>query len=165
MTKRHYESYIIVDGNLEDSVVEEIITKYESFLKKNDVEIKNIDRIGRKRLAYPIKKKQNGFYICYEIISHPDLISRLERTYKLDEDVLRYLTIFMSKRTLKEKEEHLKKKALMKVKFEEEKKEAERKEAEKKAEGKQAVEKESSDEKVKEKEDKNIPVKTEEKIS
>jgi small subunit ribosomal protein S6 len=166
LTKRHYESYIIVDGNLEDSIVEEIVTKYESFLKKNDVEIKNIDRIGRKRLAYPIKKKQNGFYICYEIISYPDLISKLERTYKLDEDVLRYLTIFMSKRTLKEKEEHLKKRALMKAKFEEEKKEAERKEAEKKeAEGKQAVKKESSDEKFKEKEDKSIPEKTEEKIS
>lgn len=161
MTKRHYESYIIVDGNLEDSVVEEIITKYESFLKKNDVEIKNIDRIGRKRLAYPIKKKQNGFYICYEIISHPDLISRLERTYKLDEDVLRYLTIFMSKRTLKEKEEHLKKKALMKVKFEEEKKEAERKETEAKA----AKEKEASNEKDEDKEKKYIPEKTEDKVS
>jgi len=166
LTKRHYESYIIVDGNLEDSVVEEIVTKYESFFKKNEVEIKNTDRIGRKRLAYQIKNKQNGFYVCYEIISQPDLISKLERAYKLDEDILRYLTIFMSKRTLKEKEEHMKKKALMKAKFEEEKKEEERKETEKKeAKGKQAVEEESTEEKVKDKEDKIIPEKTEEKIS
>jgi len=159
LIKRHYESYIIVDGNFEDSVVEEIVTRYESFFKKNDVEIKNIDRIGRKRLAYPIKKKQNGFYICYEIISQPDIISKLERAYKLDEDILRYLTIYMSKRTLKEKEEHLKKKALMKAKFEEEKKEAERKETE----AKTAQEKEASNEK--DKQEKNIPEKTEEKVS
>lgn len=161
MIKRHYESFIIVDGNLEDNAVEEIVTRYESFFKKNDVVIKNTDRVGRKRLAYPIKKKQNGFYICYEIISQPDIISKLERTYKLDEDILRYLTIFMSKRTLKEKEEHIKKKAIMKAKFEEEKKEAERKEAE----AKTAQEKEASNKKDKDKEEKNIPEKTEEKVS
>lgn len=112
MTKNHYETYIIVDGNYEDNVIEDIISKYENFLKKNDAEIKNIDRIGRRRMAYAIKKKQNGFYVCFEYTAAPDKITKLERTLRLDENILRYLTIKMSMKTLKEKEEFLKKKAL-----------------------------------------------------
>jgi small subunit ribosomal protein S6 len=119
LSKRYYESYLIIDGNLEDAAIEEEIKKYETLLGKNEVEIVNIDRMGRKRLAYPIKKRQNGFYVCFEILSSPQLISKLERAYILDENVLRYLTIFMSSRALKEKDEHLKNRAIIQSKFEE----------------------------------------------
>lgn len=128
MTKRHYESYIILDGNFEDSAVEEIIKKYENLLTKNKVEIKNIDRIGRRRLAYQIKRKQNGFYICFEYIAEPDFTMKLERTYKLDENILRYLTIIMSKNELKSKENYLKKKAMILQNMEAEKQELEKSE-------------------------------------
>ena len=166
MVNKNYETYIIVDGNLEDNVIEDIIVKYESLLKKNGVEINNIDKIGRKRLAYPINKKQNGFYICYEILSNPDYISKLEKVYKLDENVLRYLTIYMSKKTIKEKEEYLKKRAVMAAKYDAEKKETEKNELESKAsEEKIKRDRESSKEDVINVEKKDIPVKTEEKIN
>ena len=166
MVNKNYETYIIVDGNLEDNVIEDIIVKYESLLKKNGVEINNIDKIGRKRLAYPINKKQNGFYICYEILSNPDYISKLEKVYKLDENVLRYLTIYMSKKTINEKEEYLKKRAVMAAKYDAEKKEIEKKELESKAsEEKIKRDRESSKEDVINVDKKDIPVKTEEKIN
>lgn len=126
MATRHYESYIILDGNFEDPTIEEVITKYDNLLKKNNAEIKNIDRIGRRRLAYQIKKKQNGFYICFEFIADPGVVSKLERTYKLDENILRYLTISMSNNELKSKDNYLKKRALIQQKLEEEKKEQEK---------------------------------------
>lgn len=113
MIKKHYETYIIVDGNYEDNVIEEIIKKYEAFFLKNEVEIKNLDRIGRRRMAYQIKKKQNGYYICFEIIASATVIAKLERAYKLDENIIRYLTIIMDKKTLKEKDDYLKKKTMM----------------------------------------------------
>ena len=161
MANKNYETYIIVDGNLEDNVIEDIIVKYESLLKKNGVEINNIDKIGRKRLAYPINKKQNGFYICYEILSNPDYISKLEKVYKLDESVLRYLTIYMSKKTINEKEEYLKKIAVMAAKYDDEKKETEKKELDSKAsEEKIKRDRESSKEDVVNVEKKDIPVKT-----
>jgi small subunit ribosomal protein S6 len=128
LTKRHYESYIILDGNFEDSVIEEIIKKYENLLTKNKVEIKNIDRIGRRRLAFQIKRKQNGFYICFEYIAETDFTTKLERTYKLDENILRYLTIIMSKNELKSKENYLKKKAMILQNLEAEKQEQEKSE-------------------------------------
>lgn len=121
MSKRYYESYIIIDGNLEDSAIEDIIRKYESLLIKNEVEINNIDRIGRKRLSYLIKKRLTGYYVCFEMLSSPQFITKLERTYILDESILRYLTIFMSSKALKEKEEHLKNRAIIQSKFEESK--------------------------------------------
>lgn len=121
MNKRYYESYIIIDGNLDDAAIEEEIKKYESFFEKNDVEVEAVERIGRKRLAYVIKKRQNGFYVCFIVLSPPDIISKVERTYKLDENIIRYLTIFMSTRSKREKEEHLKNKALIQSKFEESK--------------------------------------------
>jgi small subunit ribosomal protein S6 len=113
LIKKHYESYIIVDGNYEDNVIEEIIKKYDAFFKKNEVDIKNIDKIGRRRMAYQIKKKQNGFYICFELIAKPEIIAKLERTYKLDENIIRTLTIEMDKKTLKEKDDYLKKRTMM----------------------------------------------------
>jgi len=113
LAKRHYESYIILDGNFEDSTIEEIIKKYENLLNKNKVEIVNIDKIGRRRMAYQINRKQNGFYICYEFIAETDVIAKIERAYKLDENILRYLTVTLSKKELEERSRHFKKKEAM----------------------------------------------------
>jgi small subunit ribosomal protein S6 len=111
LIKKHYESYIIVDGNYDDNVIEEIVKKYDAFFKKNNVDIKNIDRIGRRRMAYAIKKKQNGYYICFELIAGPEVVAKLERMYKLDENIIRYLSVIMDKKTMKEKDDYLKKKS------------------------------------------------------
>ena len=121
MSKKLYESYIIIDGNLEENAIEEEIKKNEALLAKNEIEIINIDKIGRKRLAYPIKKRQNGYYVCFEILAPANVITKLERSYILDENILRYLTIYISSITKREKEEHFKNKAILQSKYEEEK--------------------------------------------
>jgi len=121
LSKKLYESYIIIDGNLEETAIEEEIKKNEALLIKNEIEIINIDKIGRKRLAYPIKKKQNGYYVCFEILAPTNVITKLERSYILDENILRYLTIYISSITKREKEEHFKNKAILQSKYEEEK--------------------------------------------
>jgi small subunit ribosomal protein S6 len=118
--KKNYESYIIFDGNLEDNAIEELIVKYENLLKKNDVDLKNTERIGRRRLAYAIKKKLNGYYICFDFMANTDYIPKLERTYKLDESVIRYLTFSMDKKTIQEKDDYFRKKAAHAEKLEEE---------------------------------------------
>ncbi|HMS33549.1 MAG TPA: 30S ribosomal protein S6 [Ignavibacteria bacterium] len=121
MSKKLYESYIIIDGNLEENAIEEEVKKNEALLKKYEIEIVNIEKIGRKRLAYPIKKKQNGYYVCFEILAPANVITKLERSYILDENILRYLTIYISSITKREKEEHFKNKAILQSKYEEEK--------------------------------------------
>jgi len=116
--KRNYEIYIIVDGNFEDTTVEEIISKYEKLMVKNGTEIINIDRMGRRRLAYPIKKKVNGYYICFEVLAPADVVGKLEKTFRIDENILRNLAIVMSKKDLKDKHEYFVKKAATLAAFE-----------------------------------------------
>jgi len=112
LSKKYYESYVIIDGNLDDNAVQDVVTKFTNFFKKNEIDILNVNNIGRRRMAYPIRKRQNGFYVCFEIMCNPGVIAKIERAYQLDENLLRYLSIQVSDRTKKEKEVHFKNKAL-----------------------------------------------------
>ncbi len=112
MSKKYYESYVIIDGNLDDNAVQEVVKKFTNVFKKNEIDILNVNNIGRRRMAYPIRKRQNGFYVCFEIMCNPGVIAKIERAYQLDENLLRYLSIQVSDRTKMEKEVHFKNKAL-----------------------------------------------------
>lgn len=109
--KRVYETTFIVNSYLEDAQIESIIKKVEETLTKNEIQINVFDKIGRKRLAYPIKKKNNGYY-CYIVFeSTPDFLTKLERVYQLEEGILRHLTIVLDKKTIaaQKKREEMKK--------------------------------------------------------
>lgn len=100
-TKRPFETTFIVNASLDDSLIEGVIAKAQEQITKNQGEITAVERWGRKRLAYPIAKKNNGFYVCIEFTAPGDLITKLARFYHLEENILRYLTIRVSKQMLK----------------------------------------------------------------
>ncbi len=106
MKENHYESVIIVNAALEDTQIENTIKKIEDFITNNGGKIIDIDKWGRKRLAYPIKKSKSGYYVIYRFTAPADMIKKLERIYKLDETIYRFLTIKLTKKDL----EHLNKK-------------------------------------------------------
>ena len=114
-----YETIIIVDALLDDENVDSIIQKYSTFLTKNNCTITNVDRWGRKKFAYQIKKKHTGFYISIEFTGPADAVAKLERQYHLDENILRYLTVSFDKRTLAEKRAYFEKKAQLEAEFRE----------------------------------------------
>lgn len=90
---RVYESVIILNATLEDLQIDAEVEKIKDFIQKNTGEIRAIEKWGRRRLAYAIKKKNNGFYVLYEFKAPGDLISKLERQYHLNENIIRFLTI------------------------------------------------------------------------
>ena len=98
-----YESVLILDPTLEDSQVGE---KFDQLLELYKAEgAKNLETLdwGKRKLAYPIKKKDNGFYRVVRFTAKPTVISELERRLKLDEQVLRSLTVlYVSTGTIKE---------------------------------------------------------------
>lgn len=61
----------------------------------------NIDRWGRRRLAYTVKKKNAGYYVQLFHKSPTDVVPKLEQAFKLDEDVIRHLTVVVDKNMLK----------------------------------------------------------------
>ena len=113
MKTNHYESVIIFNATLEDQQIDSILTSIEEQMSANGVEITDIEKWGRKRLAYPIKKGKSGYYIIYRFTSPREYITKFERTLRLDENVIRFLTIklelkdleYLEKRKLEVKEE------------------------------------------------------------
>jgi small subunit ribosomal protein S6 len=70
----------------------------------NGGEISEIEDWGRKRLAYMVNKNKIGYYAIFRFNALPDIISKLERFYKLEDNILRYLTIKLSKGALEQME-------------------------------------------------------------
>ena len=99
-TKRPYETTFIVNASIDDTQIEATIARMQQFISNNGGEIVALNRIGRKRMAYTIRKKNNGFYVNIEFKAAGSLINQLERMYQLDENILRYLTIQLDKKAL-----------------------------------------------------------------
>jgi small subunit ribosomal protein S6 len=114
-----YETIFILDALLDDEKVESIIQKYSAFLTKNNCSIVNIDKWGRRKFAYQIKKKHTGFYISVEFIGPADVVAKLERQYHLDDNILRYLSVSFDKRTVSERKAYFEKKAQLEAEYRE----------------------------------------------
>ena len=99
--KRLYETTVILNANLEDTQIESSIARIQEIITKNNGEVNAINRWGRKRMTYPINKKNNGFYVHIEFTAEAAVCRPLDQSYQLDEQVLRYLTIKLDKRALK----------------------------------------------------------------
>ena len=99
--KRVYETTFIVNASLDDHQIDVVIDKVKDLIVKNGGEIRELVKWGRKRFAYTIKKKNNGFYVVIEFAAGGDVIAKLERHYFLDENILRYLSLVLDKRALK----------------------------------------------------------------
>ncbi len=100
MTKRQYESVVILNAALEDEQIESTLTRIQETLKTNGAEISEVEKWGRKRLAYPIQKSKSGYYVILHFEAVTDVIAELERIYRLDETIVRYLTITLGKKDL-----------------------------------------------------------------
>jgi len=102
MNMRVYESAILINAALDDEAIKNLIERIKETITTNGGEILEIDDWGRKRLAYQVKKSKIGYYVIFRFNSQPDIVPKLERYYQLDETILRYLTISLSKDALEQ---------------------------------------------------------------
>jgi len=102
MNMRVYESAILINAALDDETIKNLIERVKETITNNGGEILEIDDWGRKRLAYQVKKSKIGYYVIFRFNSLPDIVPKLERYYQLDETILRYLTISLSKDALEQ---------------------------------------------------------------
>lgn len=87
-----YESVIIINPSLEEQGLKEVITKFTDLINK-DGKVENIDEVGRKKLAYEIKKNSEGYYVVITFESNPEFITELERIYRITDDIMKFITI------------------------------------------------------------------------
>lgn len=106
--RKVYETTFIVNATLDDAQIDQSIEKFREFIVKQSGEVRVLDKWGRKRLAYPIQKKNNGFYAVCEYSAPADTIGKVERYFALDENVMRYLTVQLSEKALRARAEQVK---------------------------------------------------------
>ena len=97
---KQYETVFILTPVLSDEQTREAVSGYKKLLKELNAKIVHEESWGLKKLAYPIKKKNSGFYQLFQIESPGEAIAQLETAYKRDERVLRYITIHLDKYAL-----------------------------------------------------------------
>ena len=90
---RHYENLVIVKPTLTEEEIKNTIAAVEEEITSNGGEISARDAMGIRKLAYPIAKNERGyFYVIYYTIA-PAAISEIERRFRINEELLRFVTI------------------------------------------------------------------------
>jgi small subunit ribosomal protein S6 len=90
---RHYETLFVINPDLSEEDTNQLIEKFSGVLSKGGADILKTDLWGRRRLAYPIKKFNKGFYVVLEYGSDPEAVTEMERLFRIDEKILRFLTV------------------------------------------------------------------------
>jgi len=102
MNKHVYESAVLINAALDDETIKNLIERIKETITTNGGDILEIEDWGRKRLAYQVKKSKIGYYAIFRFNSPTDIVPKIERNYQLDENILRYLTIALSKDALEQ---------------------------------------------------------------
>ena len=90
--KGTYETIFIADLSLGEEGVAALVEKFKALIEKNGT-IAKVDEWGKRRFAYPINDKNEGYYVLVEFESAPDFPAELDRIYRITEGVMRSLII------------------------------------------------------------------------
>jgi len=94
---RSYEIIFILDPALADDGVEAVVVAAKAVLAKAGGEVAEVQKWGKKRLAYDIKKRREGHYVYFRAQAPGKAVAELERHLKIAEPVLKYITVLMEK--------------------------------------------------------------------
>ncbi|MBU0485859.1 MAG: 30S ribosomal protein S6 [Proteobacteria bacterium] len=90
---RRYETISIIHPNSGDEIINEIVAKTTGIIENFGGSIVKIDKWGLKKLAYQINKEEQGYYVLIEYAGQPEAVDELERIFRIDDRVLKYMTV------------------------------------------------------------------------
>ena len=87
---REYEIVYILDATLEEAQVNELLERHHQLLQSPETSdpVNSLDHWGKRLLAYPIKGKEQGYFVVVRLETQPHLLDEFERVLRLDESVL-----------------------------------------------------------------------------
>ena len=97
-----YEHTLITKQDLSSSQSKTLVSKYEDIIKKNSGKIVKTEEWGLRNLSYRIKNNKKGFYFHIKFNGTGKTIEKLENAENIDEMLIRYLTVRVSKHNLEE---------------------------------------------------------------
>ena len=87
-----YESVVIVNPNLEEESIKNLVKKFSDLIN-TDGTVTSVEEMGKRKLAYEIKKLKEGFYVVIKFEAKPELIAELERNYRITDEVMKFMVI------------------------------------------------------------------------
>jgi len=148
---RHYETGVIIAPNLSDEEIEQQIRQMTELIASMKGQLLREERWGKRKLAYPIKKFTDGYYLFLDYEAEPEVPAELERRFRQSDQILRYMTVkkgttspWRKKKKAREAEPALTEVAELIEAEPEEEKEGSRSEEKAREKGKESREKERS---------------------
>ena len=87
-----YESVIIINPSVTDEKLKEL-EKTVTDIINSDGKVEKVDELGKKKLAYEIKKNNEGIYVTIYFEANPNLIKELERNYRIIDEIIKFIVI------------------------------------------------------------------------
>ena len=87
-----YESVVIVNPNLEEESIKNLEKKFSDLIN-TDGNVTSVEEMGKRKLAYEIKKQKEGFYFVIKFEAKPELIAELERNYRITDEVMKFIVV------------------------------------------------------------------------
>lgn len=91
-----YESIIIINPSVEEQGVKDLTQRFTDLINKNG-KVESVKDMGKRKLAYEVKKNKEGTYILFTFEANPDSISELERNYRITDEVIKFITVKVEK--------------------------------------------------------------------
>lgn len=92
-TNKLYECTVIIDGGLQDEAVTAALAMVQRVITEKGGTINSVLDLGRRKMAYAIKKKSIGYYVHIEFNAAASVIAEVEKVLRYEEELLRYLII------------------------------------------------------------------------
>ena len=87
-----YESIIIINPAVEDQANKNIIATFTDLINKNG-KVESVEEMGKRKLAYEVKKNKEGYYVLFNFDAEPASIAELERNYRITDEIIKFITV------------------------------------------------------------------------
>ncbi len=92
---RTYEIMFIVRPDVEEADLDKLIEGFQKNVTDGGGEVKSVEKMGRRRLAYTVRKFNDGFYVLLNVAAAGSLITEIERRLRVSEQVIKFITVRM----------------------------------------------------------------------
>ena len=90
--QNNYETIMIINSSIEEAAIKSTIDKVKDLISANGT-VESVEEWGNKKLAYPVKKHSEGYYVLVNFSSNPEFVDELERVYNITDEVLKHIVI------------------------------------------------------------------------
>ncbi len=87
-----YESIIIVNPNVDEAGLKALEEKFTGLINENG-KVESVENMGKRKLAYEIKKFSEATYLLFNFEAKPASIAELERVYRITDDIIKYIVV------------------------------------------------------------------------